>query len=31
MVIHDRVYTVSAKGIMSSDLDTLEEASWLPF
>jgi uncharacterized secreted protein with C-terminal beta-propeller domain len=31
MVIDDRVYTVSAKGIMSSDLDTLEEASWLQF
>jgi uncharacterized secreted protein with C-terminal beta-propeller domain len=31
MVIADRVYTVSAKGIMSSDLDTLEEASWLQF
>jgi uncharacterized secreted protein with C-terminal beta-propeller domain len=31
MVIDDRVYTISAKGIMSSDLDTLEEASWLQF
>jgi uncharacterized secreted protein with C-terminal beta-propeller domain len=31
LVIDDRVYTVSAKGIMSSDLDTLEEASWLQF
>jgi hypothetical protein len=25
------VYTVSAKGIMSSDLDTLEEESWVEF
>jgi uncharacterized secreted protein with C-terminal beta-propeller domain len=31
MVIDDRVYTVSAKGIMSSDLGTLEETSWLRF
>jgi uncharacterized secreted protein with C-terminal beta-propeller domain len=31
MVIGDQVYTVSAKGIMSSDLDTVEEASWLQF
>jgi hypothetical protein len=31
MVIDDRVFTVSAKGIMSSDLDTLEETSWLQF
>ncbi|MGH8951305.1 MAG: beta-propeller domain-containing protein [Acidimicrobiia bacterium] len=31
LVIGDRVYTVSAKGIMSSALDTLQEESWLEF
>ena len=31
LVIGERVYTVSAKGILSNSLDTLQEESWLQF
>ena len=31
IVIGDSVYTVSAKGIMKSDLDALQETAWLDF
>jgi hypothetical protein len=31
LVIGDDLYTVSAKGIMTSDLGTLEETAWLEF
>ncbi len=31
VVIGDVVYTISSKGIMSSDLDNLEELNWLGF
>lgn len=31
VVIGDNLYTVSAKGILSNDLDTLEELDWLEF
>lgn len=31
IVIGDNVYTVSMKGIMQSDLDSLAEEAWLPF
>ena len=31
LVIGDRLFTVSPKGTMGSDLDTLEEQSWLEF
>ena len=31
IVVGDHVYTVSAKGIMKSDLDSLKEVAWLGF
>lgn len=31
IVIDDYVYTISAKGILKSDLDSLEESDWLSF
>ena len=30
-VIGDSVYTISAKGIMKSDIDDLQETAWLDF
>ena len=31
IVIDDRLYTISSKGIMTSDLNDLDEIDWLGF
>ena len=31
VVVDDALYTISAKGILKSDLDSLENAGWLKF